>query len=209
MFINIVGVTIDPKTMTMYWSDTVRQVSNLWIRGAVSLQQWYMWRWAQWHSVTCPFIILKPFERKSISRRKIFVSPNCGSSCKVQIIPIESHMKNVNSLAYDSANELLWWTDDQKNTVEVLSMMDGRFHNTIIAAERDSPSSLTIDPNHGQIYWSEGYESPRVFSSKMNLEEIEEILEGQHSNPNALFYSATTEQLHVADGTGMVPRTKR
>ena len=35
MFINIVGVTIDPKTMTMYWSDTVRQVSNWWIRGAV------------------------------------------------------------------------------------------------------------------------------------------------------------------------------
>ena len=116
-------------------------------------------------------------------------------------------MKNVNSLAYDSANELLWWTDDQKNTVEVLSMMDGRFHNTIIAAERNSPSSLTIDPNHGQIYWSEGYEAPKVFSSKMNLEEIEEILQGQHSNPNALFYSATTEQLHVADGTGRDQRT--
>ena len=93
-------------------------------------------------------------------------------------------MENVNSMAYDAANKLLWWTDDGKDTIELLSMLNGKFHNTIIASGRDNPRDIAIDSVHGHIYWVEHSQSkddffddqrPTVYSAASNLEKLEEV----------------------------------
>ena len=125
---------------------------------------------------------------------------------------METHMENVNSMAYDAANKLLWWTDDGKDTIELLSMLNGKFHNTIIASGRDNPRDIAIDSVHGHIYWVEHSQSkddffddqrPTVYSAASNLEKLEEVPIGNLNQANAVFYSPVDEQLHVADSSAM------
>lgn len=74
---------------------------------------------------------------------------NISSTREVTTVT-QGHMQQISSLAFDWTSAHLYWTDQEKGTIEVVST-NGLFRRNLISSNSlvRRPAHLVVDPPHG------------------------------------------------------------
>ena len=83
-------------------------------------------------------------------------------------MPIKGTIMEIDSLAIDTQNRLIIWTDYLKNTVEMLSLKPGSIHHATAASDRINPRGIALDPISGLMFWTETGETPALWKADFN-----------------------------------------
>nr|XP_002125537.4 uncharacterized protein LOC100176236 isoform X1 [Ciona intestinalis] len=139
--------------------------------------------------------------RQRISRKSIS-GVNAASSI---IEVVHSNIGQVEGMAIDPDNRLLYWTDRMLGSIEML-YLDGMIH-TVVLLGLENPRSIVLNPGMGIMYWTEGGNQPQVLSSRMNGQDSRVMLSEGLTWPNGLSFDPTSGVVYVADGGRLIVRS--
>jgi low-density lipoprotein receptor-related protein 1 (alpha-2-macroglobulin receptor) len=111
---------------------------------------------------------------------------------------VSGTLKNPDGLAVDWVGENLYWCDKGTNTIEV-ARLDGKYRLVLISDGLQEPRAITLDPRHGNMYWTDWGQVPYIGKAGMDGSNRQKIVTNNLGWPNALTIAYDTNELFWAD----------
>ncbi|XP_072171800.1 low-density lipoprotein receptor-like [Diadema setosum] len=106
---------------------------------------------------------------------------------------------DVEGLAVDWVNDLLYWTDVGLHEISVCNY-EGSKKTTLFRTDlMDNPRAIAVDPESGLIFWTDWGEHPRIERAGTNGDGRRIIVSRDISWPNGLVIDHPLEQLYWVD----------
>ena len=106
------------------------------------------------------------------------------------------------SIAVDWLHKLIYWTDSDRNTIEVIDLRAADRHRlTLFNTELDEPHSIRLDPrgNQGWIYWTSWGRNPKIERSGMDGNHKQAIVTSGLQSPNGMTIDYVSNKLFWVD----------
>ncbi|XP_047676249.1 low-density lipoprotein receptor-related protein 1B-like isoform X1 [Tachysurus fulvidraco] len=104
-----------------------------------------------------------------------------------------------NALAVDWIGKNLYWCDAERKTLEV-AKANGLYPTVLINSGLQNPSSLTLDPLTGYVFWIDCCEHPHIGRMGMDGSDPRAILSTDTHTPSALTIDYVNSRIYWADG---------
>lgn len=114
-------------------------------------------------------------------------------------------MRNVycDGLAFDWVSENLYWTSTEKGSINVFKISNTSVARTLIQSNNFSPSSITVDPFRGTMYWADWSDiypdKGRIDVAQMNGENRKVFLDQNIHWPAGLAIDYAAKRLYWTD----------
>ncbi|TDG47937.1 hypothetical protein AWZ03_005718 [Drosophila navojoa] len=133
-----------------------------------------------------------------ISARKIISSKYDGTDERVFI---STDIESPEGIAIDVISRRLYWTDSEKDTIEVASLDDPTLRAVIINKDLVNPRGIAVDPYREKLYWSDWDRSnPKIEYSDLDGTGRELLLGANDVKlPNSLVVVEHSGELCYAD----------
>ena len=105
---------------------------------------------------------------------------------------------NSDGLAVDWIYRHLYWTDFERNTIEMADF-DGNMRKTIVS-RLQQPRAIAFDPLQGWLYWSSWGGSPMIERSGMDGSHRQVLVKSQIKWPNGIVLDHAEKRLYWIDG---------
>ncbi|XP_058238194.1 low-density lipoprotein receptor-related protein 1B-like isoform X2 [Hemibagrus wyckioides] len=104
-----------------------------------------------------------------------------------------------NALAVDWIGKNLYWCDAERKTLEV-AKANGLYPTILISSGLQNPSSLTLDPLTGYVFWMDCCEHPHIGRMGMDGSNPRAIINTDTHAPSALTIDYVNSRIYWADG---------
>ncbi|XP_076810906.1 uncharacterized protein LOC143453455 [Clavelina lepadiformis] len=132
--------------------------------------------------------------RQRISRQSLA----SGNSRARNIEIIYSNIGTVDGMTLDSDHRLLYWTDREKGTIELLDL--NRMEHATVLKQLTNPRAIVLYPQLGLMYWTEWGDYPMLNLAKMNGQDPRMVGNSDFKWPNGLFFDENSKKLFISDG---------
>ncbi|XP_014246217.1 very low-density lipoprotein receptor-like [Cimex lectularius] len=131
--------------------------------------------------------------------KKIYKSAvDYKSICSKKVV-LSKNLTSVDGIAIDWIYKHIYWTDNEKNTVE-LANYDGSMRKTIIKDDLDEPRALAVHPNEGLLFWSDWGKHSCIERSWLDGSHRKKIIKYGVEWPNGLTLDFVKRKLYWVDG---------
>ncbi|XP_059053896.1 protein cueball [Achroia grisella] len=123
---------------------------------------------------------------------------------KYQSLVRRKSYENIQGLAFDPVNGLLFWTDTNERSIYYMSLMLGSkndvYGNLLIKMDDEIPRAIAVDSCRGYIYWTNiNITKPTIERAKFDGTERETIIDKDIYMPVSIAVDQRTKQLYWAD----------
>ncbi|KAI5629968.1 low-density lipoprotein receptor-related protein 1B isoform X1 [Silurus asotus] len=105
-----------------------------------------------------------------------------------------------NALAVDWIGKNLYWCDAERKTVEV-AKANGLYPTILLSSGLQNPSSLTLDPLTGYVFWIDCCEHAHIGRMGMDGSHPRVIVDTDTHAPSALTIDYVNSRIYWADGS--------
>ncbi|ETN61938.1 nidogen [Anopheles darlingi] len=114
---------------------------------------------------------------------------------------ITKDIKSPEGVAVDWISRRLYWTDSEKDTIEVASLENPELRSVLVSKHLVNPRGIAVDPHQSKLFWSDwNREGPKIEWSNLDGTE-RQLLVGspQVELPNSIQVSMASGELCFAD----------
>ncbi|XP_062567175.1 low-density lipoprotein receptor-related protein 2-like [Saccostrea cucullata] len=152
--------------------------------------------------ITVPSSIIQTFTVDANRHLIYFVDSSRNELKELDIISLKTRMLTSIQLAsdlnFDWITNLLGWIEPASSSIKAFSINSGT--TSIIYVRLEQPTSLTVDPHNGDLYWISGTLGKSIMNGNWNRSSPRTIVSTANlNNPSSLYYDITSNQLYWID----------
>ncbi|XP_063984190.1 very low-density lipoprotein receptor-like isoform X3 [Diachasmimorpha longicaudata] len=131
-----------------------------------------------------------------VSDKKIYKAPIDEGNQRTVVI--DQDYTTADGLAVDWIYNHIYWTDSEKNTIE-LSNFDGNMRKTLIKDMVQEPRAIALNPLEGWMFWTDWGEEARIERAGMDGSHRSIIVGTEVSWPNGLTLDLVGKRVYWVD----------
>ncbi|CAD5125848.1 DgyrCDS14047 [Dimorphilus gyrociliatus] len=116
---------------------------------------------------------------------KRYVSTNSSSSERKKTVVLDEDLGTIEGLAVDWMANNIYWTDSEKNRIEV-AKTDGTLRKVLIHRRIFDPKDIVLDLDDGYMYWINWYGRPNIEKTAMDGSTRKVLVEDDNFMPRSL-----------------------
>uniref|UniRef100_T1KXL9 EGF-like domain-containing protein n=1 Tax=Tetranychus urticae TaxID=32264 RepID=T1KXL9_TETUR len=112
---------------------------------------------------------------------------------------ISTSVKSVHGIAIDWIHDLLYWTDDIANTIEVAQIEKPHNRKIIIESGLDEPRAIVVDVKESMLVWTDWGDHPMIEKSSQDGSNRKTLVDTNIIWPNGLTLDIVTKKIYWLD----------